>query len=301
MSVLGIDVSHDQGEIDWFSVARSATRFAFAKATDGSTFVDPFFAKNWPRIRDVGLLRGAYHYARPGGDPEAQASHFAGVAGPLAWGQLPPAIDLEVTDGLSKDALIDWTLAFTAKAEALFGCPLIVYTGGLWRNQLGNPVVSGLSTRLLWTARYGSLEPVVPATWTKWTFWQFTDGTYGDARAIPGISGPVDCDWFAGSEDDLQQLSAGLTTGTPMAPVPATPAGDVWPGRIFAWPFSPTITGPDVARWQTRVSQRGFPVAVDGIYGPQSKRACIAFQRHAGLTPDGIVGRHTWNATFGVD
>jgi peptidoglycan hydrolase-like protein with peptidoglycan-binding domain len=44
--------------------------------------------------------------------------------------------------------------------------------------------------------------------------------------------------------------------------------------------------------------ERGFSVDVDGVYGPESKVACIAFQRHAGLTPDGIVGRSTWESTF---
>ena len=37
-------------------------------------------------------------------------------------------------------------------------------------------------------------------------------------------------------------------------------------------------------------------IAVDGIFGPDTKNAVIAFQNFAGLTPDGIVGAATWNA-----
>lgn len=36
-------------------------------------------------------------------------------------------------------------------------------------------------------------------------------------------------------------------------------------------------------------------VAVDGRFGPDTKNAVIAFQNKYGLTPDGIVGRETWN------
>ena len=36
----------------------------------------------------------------------------------------------------------------------------------------------------------------------------------------------------------------------------------------------------------------------DGIFGPRTREAVIAFQRFAGLTPDGIVGPATWKALY---
>lgn len=37
---------------------------------------------------------------------------------------------------------------------------------------------------------------------------------------------------------------------------------------------------------------------IDGIFGPQTRAAVLAFQRFAGLTPDGIVGPATWSALY---
>ncbi len=40
------------------------------------------------------------------------------------------------------------------------------------------------------------------------------------------------------------------------------------------------------------------PIAQDGIFGPRTREAVLAFQRYAGLTPDGIVGPSTWTALY---
>ena len=42
----GIDVSHDQGDVNWAEVRAAGMAFAFMKATEGETFVDPKFETN---------------------------------------------------------------------------------------------------------------------------------------------------------------------------------------------------------------------------------------------------------------
>lgn len=47
---------------------------------------------------------------------------------------------------------------------------------------------------------------------------------------------------------------------------------------------------------QVALNYAGFPVAVDGVFGPQTESAIRAFQAHCGLIPDGIVGPATARA-----
>src|SRR6185437_15314089 len=88
----GADVSHYQGTIAWPSVGVS---FAVAKATEGTGYTDPDFAKNWSGMKAAGVVRGAYHYIHCDIDPTQQAQYFLGVlssAGGLQAGDLPPAL-----------------------------------------------------------------------------------------------------------------------------------------------------------------------------------------------------------------
>ena len=98
----GIDVSHFQGEVDWQAVA--GVRFAFIKATEGLADIDPRFRQNWQDSRAAGLLRGAYHFLHPNLDARQQAAHFLSVVN-LDDDALPPALDVEVTDGVDPASL----------------------------------------------------------------------------------------------------------------------------------------------------------------------------------------------------
>jgi hypothetical protein len=49
-----------------------------------------------------------------------------------------------------------------------------------------------------------------------------------------------------------------------------------------------------VAAVQQRLAANRRCVTVDGEFGPQTRRALVAFQRQHGITADGVVGRGTW-------
>ena len=56
-------------------------------------------------------------------------------------------------------------------------------------------------------------------------------------------------------------------------------------------------SGASVKTLQLRLVAAGFaPGSIDGIFGPMTRAAVVAFQQSAGLVQDGIVGRMTWTA-----
>jgi len=52
--------------------------------------------------------------------------------------------------------------------------------------------------------------------------------------------------------------------------------------------------GQDVEKLQRKLLREDIPVAVDGIFGPQTENAVKIYQQGQGLKADGIVGPHTW-------
>ena len=200
MPARGIDVSHYQGRIDWAAVEGEGVGFAFVKATEGATFVDPTFRRNWAAMGETRILRGAYHRFRPGRDARAQAEHFLAVVR-VSDGDLPPVLDVESTDGVSDARLIRGVRAWLAEVERRTGKRPIVYTKpGFRRAHLG----AALDDYPLWIAEYGVDSPSV----ARWHLWQ-----HSERGRVAGVAHEVDLDRFNGSHAQLRELAAGRATG----------------------------------------------------------------------------------------
>jgi len=195
--VRGIDVSHYQGTINWGSVAQAGTAFAFIKATQGVSEVDPQFHTNWGGAQAAGLLRGAYHFFQPGADPHQQAEWFLSVVETLP-GDLPPVLDVEAS-GDPSEILSGVQIWLDAVEQATGKAPILYTNPSFWRG-LG-AAGYGFGRYDLWIAEYGVTTPKVPEGWSAWTFWQFSE-----SGSVSGVGGQVDCDVFQGTLPDLQRL-----------------------------------------------------------------------------------------------
>lgn len=207
----GIDVSHHQGMIDWPAVATAGISFVFIKATQNS--MDPKFLANVKGAKAAGLLIGAYHYvddsvttvdkARVAAQIFYQAISTAG--GPEIF-DLPFVMDYESNGNkLSPATVTAVARAFLDEIEGLTGVKPMLYT---YPSFIGK--FSGLNQYPLWIARYSTQAPVDSSGWTGWEFWQYSDGDKGGqlpqgGRKIPGISGPVDLNEYAGTVEEMRK------------------------------------------------------------------------------------------------
>ena len=203
----GIDVAahqHPGGTpIDWSKVRTDGQSFAFVKATEGGDWVNPHYVEDIQAANAAGLKTGAYHYARPAGDAKTQAANFAAQIALAPNQTLPPALDIEVTEGKSAAQLEQWIEEFTSELKRLTGRTPMIYTYKyFWMGQMNNS--QKFSDMPLWLAAYQDQAPEAVGGWNELSFWQRS----GSGK-VAGISTDVDMNLFNGSKQQLQSFSDG--------------------------------------------------------------------------------------------
>lgn len=194
-TVKGIDVSAYQGaNFDFAGQYAAGVRFAYIKATEGSSYTSPTFSSQYTKATAAGMIRGGYHFANPAGASGAtQASFFVSHGG--GWSAdgrtLPGALDIEygassTCYGLSQSAMNSWIKEFLTKYESLTGRKAPIYTTTNWWQQCtGN--TSQFSGYPLWLANYGSSYLPLPAGWSgKPTIWQYSASNNLDKNTYYG-------------------------------------------------------------------------------------------------------------------
>ena len=202
----GMDVSSFQGSVNWASAWANGGKFAYVKATESTTYTNPDFAQQYNGSYNVGMIRGAYHFATPDTSGGAtQADYFVAHGG--GWSKdgktLPPMLDIEYNPygaecyGLSHAAMVSWITSFVNEIHAKTTRWATIYsTTDWWTTCTGNSGAFGANDPLF-IANYNGTPDPLPAGWGFYTFWQ-----YADSGTFPG-----DQDYFNGPLSGLQNLA----------------------------------------------------------------------------------------------
>ena len=279
--IFGVDTASVAGNRnpDWTKAkALGPIGFACVRSNYG-TAPDKVFARDWPLLKEAGLVRGAYLFLRfprggkPAPPPEAQAAAAIATIGDLEDGDLPPTVDVEFPGkgrsetGLSAPACLERVRVACAALADRYGVPPLIYTSArVWRDDLANLPADDLTDSPLWLARYffkagpavrdaalfagGKLDPPVPRRWGDagdWWIHQYQ----GDATKLPGFTGRVDMNRFNVAFKGTR-------------------------GARVGW------------------AQRRLGIAETGKFDTATDGAVRSFQKDRGLVADGVIGPRTF-------
>lgn len=186
----------------------SEPSFTIVKATEGLGYDNPAWSSDISQARENGISVGGYHYARPSrgkDNARKQAEKFAKAIRDAGGQQLPPALDIEESGGLSPRELRTWIDEFVSTSDRLTGQTTMIYTYPyFWASALAD--TEDFSDRPLWIADYDSAgTPRVPGGWNTWTFWQDSS-----TSTVQGITGAVDRNLFNGTSSSLGRMLSGV-------------------------------------------------------------------------------------------
>ncbi len=197
--IVGVDVSHYQGDIDWETLSAQNIDFAFIKATEGSSLIDPCFMKNWSAAAKTKIRIGAYHFFSFESSGEQQAALFSDTVESVDE-MLPPVIDVEYYGRFKTKADVNLPeiknklrLIVDILTEE-YGVKPILYCD---EKTYADIIKDDFSDCDLW---YRSVYTSVPSG-IEWTFWQ-----YSSRHVLKGYSGKelyIDMNVFAGTKEDF--------------------------------------------------------------------------------------------------
>ena len=178
----GIDVSAHNGEIDFSRVAADSIEFVYIKATEGGSWRDSHFERNFSDAADAGLHVGIYHFFRfdvPGWKQSVNVLN-ALSGRPV---DMPIAIDVEEWGNPGEFTTEEIVENLRSMVEMLRqnGREPMIYTN---KNGYYRFVRGRFDDVSLWICSF-TTPPL--AEQTRWHLWQHSHKGH-----VSGIEGPVD-------------------------------------------------------------------------------------------------------------
>lgn len=190
-TLVGIDVSHHQGEIDWQQVAASGVDFVMVRLgyrglSGDALYEDRYVQQNLQGARDAGLLVGAYFYSQAINTREAKEEAFYAleILGDFEL-DLPLVYDWEQekrTKNMATKEVTACSYAFCRIIEKAGHQPMIYFNSYQAENLME---LAYLTEYPWWLAMYDTEAPFP----CRFDMWQYTS-----SGSVPGIEGNVDLD-----------------------------------------------------------------------------------------------------------
>lgn len=213
MTLNGIDIASYQAGIDLSVVPLD---FAIVKASQGTGYTNPDYARAIGQVLGAGRLGGAYHYVS-GGNAQAEADHFVDVVGGNVE-HVVLAIDWEQGDNSAwgDPAYLD---AVVARVIERTGVKPLIYCS--------QSVVASIASIAsahdcgLWVAQYADMNPTgyQDSPWNEGAY-SCAIRQYSSAGRLNGWAGNLDLDKFYGDAAAWAKYAG--ASGAP-APAPAGP------------------------------------------------------------------------------
>lgn len=192
ISAIGIDVSSNQGEIDWAAVSESPVEFAMIRcgrrgSTEGNLYADAYFYQNADGAQSAGIPFGVYFFSQAITADEAreEADYVLNLIKGMDV-SYPVAFDHETVGsadsraaGLTDDELAQIALAFCSRIQEA-GYETWIYGN---QHDLSWLDLSGLDSEV-WYAEYGVTRPTAEYNALLWQ--------YSNEGSVPGIDAPAD-------------------------------------------------------------------------------------------------------------
>ncbi len=218
MSMNGIDISRWQASIN---LAAVPCEFVVIKATEGTTYVNPYCNQHFSQGAELGKKLGVYHFAG-GGDAAAEAEYFvSNIRGYIGSAVL--VLDFELQN--MADA-VTWAKRWLDRVYELTRVKPLVYLSNYLVNDLDWSAVAS-SGYPLWNAYYYAYgtpmgyNPEAPlpdrlGAWGRALLYQYTS----EGR-LEGYGGYLDLDVFYGDPGDWDRYARGEGGSGDQVPPPA--------------------------------------------------------------------------------
>jgi lysozyme len=169
-NIKGIDVSNNDGSIDFSKVVNDSVQYVYLKATEGQSFQDNYMDSFYNDCKSNGLKVGAYHFLVGTSTPEVQVQNFYDKIKDYEW-DLVPMMDIETNfDGLS-----DYVTRFISAFKVLCPLELGIYSYTSFVDYLSD-ISDVIKNMKFWEANYNNDPWNVPSNFfTNRIGHQFTE------------------------------------------------------------------------------------------------------------------------------